>query len=284
MKITELISRIHLFQELAPEDLRHLADHTERRSYAQDEIIFNAGDAGNDLHMIEKGRVEIFIPPQREKGKKLSLAVLTAGQFFGELSLFDRKPRSATACAVEPSEILVLKQASVFAFIQEHPQAAVSILAVMSERLRQTNELLNRQMSRNVYDEIDQKTTLSARIADKVASFGGSWKFILSFIGFVVLWMVINVIQLLGKPFDAYPYQFLNLVLAVLASLQAPFIMMSQNRQSTKDRLSAKVDFEVNLKNEVGIETALRQIEEIGNTLAKLEKKVVGARTVPKDR
>ncbi len=283
MKVTDLISRIHLFQELAPEDLRHLAEHIERRSFGQDEIIFNAGDAGNDLHMIEKGRVEIFIP-RREKGKKLSLAVLNAGQFFGELSLFDRKPRSATASTIEPSEILVLKQESVFAFIQDHPQAAVSILAVMSERLRQTNDLLNRQMSRNVYDEIDQKATISARVADKVASFGGSWKFILSFIGFVVAWMVVNVVQLLGRPFDAYPYQFLNLVLAVLASLQAPFIMMSQNRQSTKDRLSAKVDFEVNLKNEVGIETALKQIDEIGKTLAKLEKKVVGARIVPKDR
>jgi uncharacterized membrane protein len=139
--------------------------------------------------------------------------------------------------------------------------------------LRQTNERLNRQMSRNVYDEIDRKTTLSEKIADRVASFGGSWKFILTYLGFIIAWMVINVLQWLIKPFDAYPYQFLNLVLGIVASLQAPFIMMSQNRQSAKDRLSAKVDYEVNLKNEVGIETALQKIEAMGKALAALEKK-----------
>jgi CRP/FNR family cyclic AMP-dependent transcriptional regulator len=283
MKTTELLSRIQLFQELTPKDLRHLADHTERRTFARNEIIFNAGDTGNDLHMIEKGRVEIFIP-QRKQGKKLILATLTAGQFFGELSLFDRKPRSATACASESSEILVLKQETVLSYIKDHPEAAVAILAEMSERLRQTNERLNRQMSRNVYDEIDRKTTLSDRIADKVASFGGSWKFILSFIGFVVVWMVINVAQWLVKPFDNYPYQFLNLVLAVVASLQAPFIMMSQNRQSDKDRLSAKIDYEVNLKNEVGIETALQKIEAMGRTLAEFERKVEGKKPAARKR
>jgi CRP/FNR family cyclic AMP-dependent transcriptional regulator len=275
MKITELLSRIHLFQELTPKDLRHLADHTVRKTYKMSEVIFNAGDSGNDLYMIEKGRVEIFIP-QREKGKKLSLATLTAGQFFGELSLFDKKPRSATACAADDSEILILKQETVLSYINDHPQAAVAILAEMSERLRQTNNQLNRQMSRNVYDEIDKKTTLSHRIADKVASFGGSWKFILTFLGFIVVWMALNVTQWLIKPFDNYPYQFLNLVLAVVASLQAPFIMMSQNRQSDKDRLSAKIDFEVNLKNEVGIETALQKLDAMGKRLVELEKKVDG--------
>ncbi len=154
----------------------------------------------------------------------------------------------------------------------------------MSERLRLTNALLNRQTSRNVYDEIDKKTKISGRIADKVASFGGSWKFILAFIGFIVAWMVLMFLQLLGKPFDGYPYQFLNLVLAVVASLQAPFIMMSQNRQSDKDRLSAKIDYEVNLKNEVGIETALRKIEAMGKTLAELEKKAGGRKPAAKKR
>ncbi len=260
MKTTDLLSSIDLFREMTPQDLAYLASRTEQIRCPRKKIIFNAGDTGNDLYMIKSGKIEIYIP-QKKKENNLVLAVLSAGRFFGELSLFDKQPRSATARAVEPSEILVLKQQELLGYIQSRPQAAVAMLAEMSDRLRRTNELLSRHRSRNVYDEIDKKTTLSNRIADKVASFGGSWKFILSFLGFILVWMVLNVAQILARPFDHYPYQFLNLVLAVIASLQAPFIMMSQNRQSTKDRLSSKVDYEVNLKNEVGIETALRKLD-----------------------
>ncbi len=277
MKTTELLANIDLFREMTPQDLAHLASRTEQLRFPRKKIIFNAGDAGNDLYMVKSGRVEIYIP-RKKKGKDIVLAVLTAGRFFGELSLFDKKPRSATARAMEASEILVLKQKELLSYMSGRPQAAVAMLAEMSDRLRRTNELLSRHQSRNVYDEIDQKTTLSNRIADKVAAFGGSWKFILSFLGFILLWMILNVAQLFVQPFDHYPYQFLNLVLAVLASLQAPFIMMSQNRQSSKDRLSSQVDYEVNLKNEMGIEQALRKLDAISLALQERTLKTRGPR------
>ena len=247
----ELLSRIHFFQELDKTDLKNLADKIEKRVFKKNEIIFNAGNMDNSLFIIKKGEVEIFIP-QKDKTKQLILTKLVEGQFFGELSLFDQKPRSATACAIIPSEILILKQETLISYINSHPNAAIAMLSVMSERLRQTNRALNRQVSRNANEEIDKKLTLSNRIADSVASFGGSWKFILSFIGFILLWMILNVSEFFFKPFDIYPYQFLNLILAVVASLQAPFIMMSQNRQSSKDRISAEIDFQVNRKNEMG--------------------------------
>jgi CRP/FNR family cyclic AMP-dependent transcriptional regulator len=275
MKPTDLLSNIDLFREMTPQDLTYLGSRTESLSFSRNKIIFNAGDAGNDLYMIRSGRVEIYIP-QKKKENRIILAVLSAGRFFGELSLFDKKPRSATARAVEPAEILVLKQKVLLAYLQTRPRAAVALLGEMSARLRRTNELLSQHRSRNVYDELDMKTSISDRIADKVASFGGSWKFILSFLGFVLIWMIVNVAQLFVPPFDHYPYQFLNLVLAVIASLQAPFIMMSQNRQSTKDRLSSKVDYEVNLKNEMGIETALQRLESISQTLDGLDRRTKG--------
>jgi CRP/FNR family cyclic AMP-dependent transcriptional regulator len=266
MKTTELLSHIDLFREMTSQDLSNLASRTEQIHFHRNKVIFNAGDEGNDLYMIKSGRVEIYIP-QKKKDQNIVLAVLPAGRFFGELSLFDKKPRSATARAIEPSEILVLKQKELLSYINSRPQAAVAMLAEISERLRRTNELLSQRQSRNVYDEIDKKTKLSDKIADKVASFGGSWKFILSFLGFILVWMVLNVVQIFVQPFDHYPYQFLNLVLAVIASLQAPFIMMSQNRQATKDRLSSQVDYEVNLKNEMGIEQALRKLDVLTQTL-----------------
>jgi CRP/FNR family cyclic AMP-dependent transcriptional regulator len=272
MKTTELLSSIDLFREMEPDDLKYLASRTETIAFARQKIICNEGDPGNDLYMIKSGKVEIYIPP-RKKDKKVTLAVLSTGHFFGELSLFDKKPRSATAQALEPSEILVLKQDVLLSYLQTHPRAAIAMLGEMSDRLRRTNELVSRHQSRNAYDEIDKKTTISNRIADKVASFGGSWKFILVFLGFIALWTGINVTHWFIKPFDAYPYSFLNLVLALVASLQAPFIMMSQNRQSTKDRLSSQIDYEVNLKNEVGIETALQKLDILDARLQELERR-----------
>jgi CRP/FNR family transcriptional regulator, cyclic AMP receptor protein len=271
MEIIELLSQIPFFQELAPADLKNLAKQTELRICIKDEIIFNEGDTDKALFLVKSGEVEIYIPHEDNK-KRLILSLLSNGQFFGELSLFDQKPRSATARTVSPSEILILKQETLLDYIQHHPHAAVAMLAVMSERLRQTNEALNKQVSRNVYDEIDEKFTLTDRIADKIASFGGSWKFILSFLGFILLWVIINLGILIFRPFDAYPFQFLNLLLAMVASLQAPFIMLSQNRQSSKDRLSSKIDFEVNLKNEIGIETILKKVDLIEKKFAETEK------------
>lgn len=109
-------------------------------------------------------------------------------------------------------------------------------------------------ISRDINRDHDQQMTLGERLADKVAEFGGSWTFILIFAGFMVIWALINtVVLVVGKPFDPYPFVFLNLILSMLAAIQAPIIMMSQNRQADKDRLAAAHDYEVNLKAELEI-------------------------------
>jgi len=110
-----------------------------------------------------------------------------------------------------------------------------------------------RRISRSVPRQIDEESTLGERVADAVAAFGGSWTFIAIFSGVVVGWMVVNSIALLVHPFDPYPYILLNLVLSCLAAIQAPVILMSQNRQSAKDRLQAVHDYEVNLKAEIEV-------------------------------
>jgi CRP/FNR family transcriptional regulator, cyclic AMP receptor protein len=283
MKTTDLLSSIDLFHEMTPNDLNYLASRTETLACTGRKIIFNAGDQGNDLYMIRSGKVEIYIPAKKTE-KKVTLAGLTAGNYFGELSLFDKKPRSATAQTSEASEILVLKQEVLLSYITAHPQAAVSMLGEMSDRLRRTNALVSRHQSRNAYDEIDKKTTIADRIADKVASFGGSWKFILVFLGFIALWIAVNIVHFMIRPFDSYPFSFLNLLLAVVASIQAPFIMMSQNRQSQKDRLSSQIDYEVNLKNEVGIETALQKLDKLDARLQALERGPKAKSTARKTR
>jgi uncharacterized membrane protein len=110
-------------------------------------------------------------------------------------------------------------------------------------------------ISRNVHQEFEESLTLGQRLADRIAVFGGSWTFILIFLSLLFGWIVLNTIVLarVGKPFDAYPYIFLNLILSMLAALQAPVIMMSQNRYAAKDRIAAQHDYEVNLKSELEI-------------------------------
>ncbi len=108
-------------------------------------------------------------------------------------------------------------------------------------------------LSMNVDAEFEQKWTLGERVADRIAEFGGSWKFVIGFGAFIALWVLMNSLVLLWRPVDPYPYILLNLVLSCLAAFQAPVIMMSQNRQEAKDRLRSQHDYQVNLKAELEI-------------------------------
>jgi len=203
---------------------------------------------------------------------RVLLAHLFPGQYFGELSLFDGAPRSATATAARPSRLVRLDRDDLVDFVNKNPAAALRIIAEMSERLRQTNELMSRQVSRNVLEEEQERLTFGQRVADRVATFGGSWPFIFLFGGIMAVWMAINVLAL--AHYDPYPFILLNLGLSALAALQAPIIMMSQNRQSAKDKLLAENDYQVNLKAEMEIGAMMRAQAEMMARLALVERMV----------
>jgi CRP/FNR family cyclic AMP-dependent transcriptional regulator len=147
-----------------------------------------------------------------------------------------------------------------------HPDCAIDVICEIGVRLRQTNALVSQRVTRNINLEMEEKATIGARIADKVASFGGSWTFIVIYVSFLVAWMAFNSFILIhyghgegGAQFDPYPYILLNLMLSMTAALQAPIIMMSQNRAAEKDRLAAEQDFKVNLKSELLLEELMRR-------------------------
>jgi uncharacterized membrane protein len=248
-----LLANIPLFESLTEDDLAALSGRLEQSDYAEGDVIFKQGHEGSSLFIIEDGGVEISYG---EGKAKVRLATLFTGQYFGELSLFDGAPRSATATALKRSRLIRLDRDDLVDFVNKNPAAALRIIAEMSERLRQTNELMSRQVSRNVLEEAEEHLTFGQRIADKVASFGGSWPFILLFIFVMTVWIGVNVVGL--AKFDLYPFILLNLVLSTVAAIQAPIIMMSQNRQASKDKLLAEQDYQVNLKAEMEIEALLR--------------------------
>jgi CRP/FNR family transcriptional regulator, cyclic AMP receptor protein len=276
----ELLKTIPLFESLENDDLSALAHKLREVNVASGHAVFAQGDEGDAMYVIEDGAVDIVAGSGKQK---VILTALSKRQYFGELSLLDGAPRSATAVANRDTHLLALDRDDFVEFIKKRPDAALSIMHEVGERMRATNELMTRTVTRNVLEEEDSKLTMGERVADMVAAFGGSWPFIFIFGGFMALWMLWN--SLLHEPlaFDPLPFMFLNLFLSTLAALQAPIIMMSQNRQSTKDKALAVNDFQVNLKNEVSIDRILRSQNEVLQRLTSLEQRLAAARSSAPD-
>jgi CRP/FNR family transcriptional regulator, cyclic AMP receptor protein len=256
-----MLAEVPLFTLLDAEERATLAKLLEPRRAGKGETLFRYGDAGDCLYIVRAGRVRVFL--ENTEGDMLILAENEAGDVFGEISLFDGGPRTAGAVAIEETELLRLDREDLLAFITQHPHAALDLLAIMGRRLRATDELLRLHVTRNVNEEEEERLTFGERIADRVASFGGSWTFIILFGVILLVWMVINAIILVTRAFDPYPFILLNLVLSTLAALQAPVIMMSQNRQASKDRLQADLDYQVNMKAELEVAQLHRKVDQI---------------------
>ncbi len=259
MDHTTLLRTVPLFQGLDPEDLQALAASLNERHFKAGQIIINQGELGGDMYIVAAGDVNIFLPG--EESRRVSLKDVARGEFFGELALFDKKPRSASALATTDAVLLELTRVTLSDYLSKRPRAAMAILEVMAERLRETNALLSARVSKDAVQEIEQNLSWSERLADRVAELNGSWAFIILLLGLTCAWIVVNS-PLFQREFDPYPYVFFNLLLAVLVSLQGPLIVMSQNRQTLTDRARSEADFNVNLKNETNIETILRELGE----------------------
>ena len=256
----EALRSVPLFASLddtAASDLRNLL---LEQVVASDTRIFQHGDQGDAMYLIESGRVRISI----EDGDKnvVTLAELAQGDFFGEMSLIDGRQRSADAHVIEEARLAILSRDSFLSFVRENPEVALKMLSALTDRLRRTDDLLRSRVSKNANEEEQARQTLSDRAADLIAEFGGSWKFILVSLALIIFWIILNSYVMI-RGFDPLPFQMLNLVLAVIAGLQAPIIMMSQNRQGDKDRLRADLDYQVNLKNELSLAEVLRRLDVI---------------------
>ena len=249
----EMLKSVPFFQTLDDDERSAVAAlmHDERISAGT--TLFRENDPGGVLYIISRGQVELSVIG--EDGKKVVVDVLEPGEFFGEVSLLDGGGRSATAVAREDVEVFRLEREPFLNLLRRRPEVALDVLAAFARRFRKTDELLRRRVP-NPNEVMEGSETFGERVADQVARFGGSWRFIGSFGAILVFWVLINTVLLLGRrsePFDPYPFILLNLFLSMLAALQAPVIMMSQNRQDAKDRIRSELDYQVNLKAEAEI-------------------------------
>ena len=232
-------------------------DDAERAAVAElmDEVTFKAGqqlfherDQGGICYIIRSGRIELSVID--ESGEKLVLDVLEPGELCGELSLLDGGNRSTTAVALTDVEALVLERPEFVAFLRKQPDASLDVLSALAKRIRRADKLL-KQRVQDPNELIEGGATLGDRVADTVASFGGSWRFIGIFLATMATWILWNLLA--PYRFDPAPFMGFNLILSMLAALQAPIIMMSQNRQDAKDRVRSEADYRVNVRAMVEI-------------------------------
>lgn len=255
----EALRSVPLFASLDDNAATELRDLLTVNTVTGGTPLFRTGDQGDVMYLIESGRVRISV--HDNDGHEVPLAEFAGGDFFGEMALLDGKPRAADATVIEDARLAMLSREDFTSFVRRNPDVALVMLGAITNRLRDTDNLLRSRVSRNVNEEEAARLTYADRMADLIAEFGGSWKFIGFAVGFLVLWVVINTVLLRNEGFDAYPYTLLNLVLGMITGMQAPIIMMSQNRQGGKDRLRADLDFQVNLKNELALTEVLRRLD-----------------------
>ena len=253
----DTLRQVPLFESLDNEAAAKLCDLLETLDCRADTFLFHAGEPGNAMYLIERGKVRICV--QAIDGHEVTLTELGRGDFFGELVLLDGQRRSADARVAEDARLAVLSRDHFLSFMRSNPNVALEMLTALANRLRRTDELLRHSVTRNVNVEEAAQLTLADRAADLIAEFGGSWKFILAAVLFFNLWVLINTFT--NSRFDVFPYLLLSTVINMLTLIQAPIILMSQNRQSHKDRLRAEIDYQINLRNELALAEIIERLK-----------------------
>ena len=256
----ETLRHVPLFESLDTGAARELCELLENLDSKAGAVLFRAGDEGDAMYLIEQGTVRICV--RAKDGHEVTLTELHHGDFFGEMALLDGKPRSADARVTQDARLAVLSREHFLSFVSSKPNVALEMLTALTNRLRHTDELLRHTATRNVNVEEAAQLTVADRAADLIAEFGGSWKFIIAAVFLFNVWVWINIcLAWMGKiAFDPYPFLLLSTGINMLSVLQAPIILMSQNRQSHKDRLRAEIDYQVNLKNELALNEILERL------------------------
>ncbi|HEX3251533.1 MAG TPA: DUF1003 domain-containing protein [Pyrinomonadaceae bacterium] len=269
-----LLAGIEMFELLHSDDRQALADVVDAVKLNANETLFEAGEPGDALFIVRSGSIELFI--KDTAGQKIVLTVAEAGDLFGELSLLDSGPRTATALALTDTELLLLDRDDLLLLFQKRPDAALHMLAAMSAMTRKADELLRTRVSRNVNEEMEEHITPLQRIADWIAWFSGSMPFLIINAAWFGVWILLNTLPLGFKRFDEYPFGLLTMIVSLEAIFLSCFVLVSQNRQAEKDRVRSDIEYDVNIKAEMEVahlhEKTDRIYENMLARFAKLEK------------
>ena len=267
----ETLRQVPLFALLDDEEIAVLASQVELQKFIPRQRIYKAGDAGGRGYIVVSGAVRVTTVD--EDGQEVVVDQPAVGEFFGFASMLDQTPHQTNAVAAEEVVCIEVDRHDIMVLLERKPHAGMDMLAVLGKQYHGSQRLVRLRSTRNPNEVIEEQTTTGEFIADAVARFGGSWTFIVSF-GFVLaVYTAINV-WLGRQAWDPYPFILLNLFLSMLASVQAPVIMMSQNRQDAKDRLRGELDYAVNRRSESEIQGLARKLNLLGEKLEDVEELV----------
>ena len=264
----EMLADVPLFALLDDQERAALADRLDVVTHTCGTCIFSRGDPGDTLFIVRKGAVEMWF--KNDTGERIVLETARAGDFFGDLSLLDGGPRTTSALVVEDLEALVVDRGDLDEFLHARPAAALDFLAATGRRLRDTSERLRHAVSRdsNVV-EADKRTRVMI-IADWISDFSGSLRFLFIHIVIFFIWIVLNVKPLSGSSiggFDPYPFGLLTMVVSLEAIILSVFVLLSQNRQVSRDRVRNDIEYSVNLKAELEIAHLHEKIDRMNDEL-----------------
>ena len=267
----EVLRSVPLFALLDDDETAVLAGQVELKRFASRERIYKRGDPGGQAYVMISGKVRVTTVD--EDHQEVIVDEPAAGEFFGFASMLEQTQHQTNAIALEETSCLEVSRDDIAVLLQRKPMAGMDLLTTLGRQFHAAQELVRIRANRNPNEVIEQEATFAERIADSVAHFGGSWSFIIWFSVALAIYAAVNIF--LGqRAWDPYPFILLNLFLSMLAAIQAPVIMMSQNRQDTKDRLRGELDFDVNRRAESEIQGLARKlnlldekIDDIANAL-----------------
>src|SRR6266576_4564298 len=264
----EILRRVPLFGLLDDEETAVLAGQVELKTFAPRQRIYKIGDPGGRAYVMVSGRVRVATID--EDNQEVVVDEPTFGEFFGFASMLEQTPHQTEAISLEETVCLEVDRQDITVLLQRKPHAGMDMLTVLGRQFHASQQLVRVRANRHPNEIIEEEMTFGERIADSVAGFGGSWTFILTFLSVLVIYTAVNII-LRKSAWDPYPFILLNLFLSMLAAIQAPVIMMSQNRQDTKDRLRSELDFDVNRRAASDIQGLSRKLNLLGEKIGDIE-------------
>ncbi|MBA3915264.1 MAG: DUF1003 domain-containing protein [Acidobacteriales bacterium] len=264
----ETLKRVPLFALLDEEETAVLAGQVELRTFPTRQRIYKAGEPGKRAYILVSGRVRVTTVDEDQQ--EVTVDEPGPGEFFGFASMLDQTPHQTEAIAMEESVCIEVDRQDLSVLLQRKPMAGLDLMAVLGRQFHASQRLIRIRANRNPNELIEEEETMGERVADVVASFGGSWTFITTFAVVLISYTALNV-KLGHSAWDPYPFILLNLFLSMLAAIQAPVIMMSQNRQDKKDRLRSELDFEVNRRAASDIQGLARKLNLLGEKIGDVE-------------